>query len=80
MHLYEELKQLRLENARLKEERESMDSLMPTSLVNDAFTMEIWKRRPNCQIISSSRPRQLLCVGQFPAVADAAWLSVQHEP
>lgn len=32
----------------------SMDSRMPTSLVNDALTMAIWKRRPNAGLLVHS--------------------------
>jgi len=31
-----------------------MDSRMPTSLVNDALTMAIWKRRPNAGLLVHS--------------------------
>lgn len=32
----------------------SMDSRMPTSLVNDSLTMAIWKRRPNAGLLVHS--------------------------
>lgn len=31
-----------------------MDSRMPSSLVNDALTMAIWKRRPNAGLLVHS--------------------------